>query len=165
MPYEMMYNLLPELAVKETRTITVLGDNNLYLPNGEYGLLEMYCNDEDCDCRRVIINVVFRDTDKSLALICYGWEQLSFYVKWYYGAETKLSDLESGEKSDLRTYKGPGLSMEGPQSNLAPSILQLVIDQVLSDKDYVSRLKRHYKLFREKVDERHKENIRNDEKS
>jgi len=158
MPYEMMYNLFPELAVKETRTITVIGKNNLALPEGEYGLLEMYCNDEDCDCRRVVLNVIFRDTNDSLAYVCYGWEQLSFYAKWYYGEEVKLSDLDKTEKDDLRAFKGPCLNIGSPQSNLAQSILHLVIEQVLSDKDYVDRLKRHYKMFREKVGANHKQN-------
>ncbi len=34
--------------------------NNPWLPDDDYGFLEAYCNDENCDCRRVFFNVISR---------------------------------------------------------------------------------------------------------
>jgi hypothetical protein len=82
MAYAPLYELLPEVADRETRSITVKQGNHFSLPVGEYGLVEMYCNDEDCDCRRVIIMVIKRDVKKPVAYISYGWESLDFYATW-----------------------------------------------------------------------------------
>ncbi len=38
-----------------------------------------------------------------------------------------------------------------PQSKLAPAILELAKD-ILHDRNYVARMKRHYKMFKETVD-------------
>jgi len=46
----------PELAVKETRVVTLLGADR-GVPSGSYGLIEFYCPDPQCDCRRVLLNV------------------------------------------------------------------------------------------------------------
>ena len=54
----MMHDLLPELAERETRSIMVQENNRYNVPAGDYGLLEMYCDEEDCDCRRVFFNVL-----------------------------------------------------------------------------------------------------------
>ncbi|MBI4674978.1 MAG: hypothetical protein HY741_25335 [Chloroflexi bacterium] len=63
----------PDLAYKETRIVTARGRADL--PDGEYGFLELFRDKPDCDCRRVMINVVSRDAGPSqLATINYGWE-------------------------------------------------------------------------------------------
>ncbi len=42
-----------------------------------------YCNEIDCDCRRVLIQVLSPNTDdKPWATIGYGWESPEFYHKW-----------------------------------------------------------------------------------
>lgn len=50
MSYESFHARFPEIAEKETRTLTTL--NAPGLPAGSFGLVEMYCNEPDCDCRR-----------------------------------------------------------------------------------------------------------------
>ena len=50
MPYEPFYERFKEIAMKETRSITI--HNNPGLPDDDYGFLEAYCNDENCDCQR-----------------------------------------------------------------------------------------------------------------
>ena len=46
----------PELAARETRSVMV--GAGLGLPAGQYTFAEFYCPDQDCDCRRVFIQIV-----------------------------------------------------------------------------------------------------------
>ncbi|MCA9872843.1 MAG: hypothetical protein KC441_04295 [Anaerolineales bacterium] len=50
--YAPLHELLIELARRETRSATV--NNDPALPDGAYGLIEAYCNERGCDCRRVL---------------------------------------------------------------------------------------------------------------
>ena len=156
MSYAMLYELLPELAMKETRTITILPGNNCNLPPGNYGLIEMYCNDKGCDCRRVFLNVMSSVTKNTVAVIAYGWESLDYYAEWFFRERVDLTELDDLDLQSVLSLKGPCLNITSPQSKLAPTILEMVVDLVLSDKSYVNRLKRHYKLFRAKVDENYR---------
>ncbi|MBK8931324.1 MAG: hypothetical protein IPM76_03220 [Chloroflexi bacterium] len=64
----------PEVAAQETRVITAQG--HALPPDGEYGLVELFCTEPGCDCRRGTI--VFRhplEPQKLLATISYGWER------------------------------------------------------------------------------------------
>ena len=88
MAYIPLYELLPEVAMKETRTITVARQNHFSLPEGDYGMVEMFCNDEDCDCRRVIIMVTYSHALKPVAYISYGWESQDYYASWYSHGKT-----------------------------------------------------------------------------
>jgi len=152
MPYAMMYELLPALATKETRTITVLPGNKYKFPPGEYGLVEMYCNDKGCDCRRVFLNVMSSATMNSIAVIAYGWESIDYYAKWFFKELIDVTELDEFDMQTALSIKGPCLNVTSPQSKLAPKMLEMVVELVLSDESYVNRLKRHYKLFRAKVD-------------
>jgi hypothetical protein len=60
MPMVPLFEKLPEIAAVETRSIII--SNNSKIPNGIYGLWESYCEELNCDCRRVFINVVSRDS-------------------------------------------------------------------------------------------------------
>ena len=156
MSYVMLYELFPDLAMKETRTITVFTNNKYELPSGDYGLIEMYCNDEDCDCRRVFLNVISSATNDSFAVIAYGWESMSYYAEWYFGYKTDITKLRGPDQRTVMSLKGPCLNDASPQSQFAPVLLKMVNDLVLTDRLYVDRLKRHYTLFRAKVDENYR---------
>jgi len=81
MPMAPFFMKFPEVGARETRSIFAYGHDDL--PDGEYGLLELYCDEKDCDCRRVIFNVVEAGKpDKVLATMNYGWESAKFYGKW-----------------------------------------------------------------------------------
>ncbi len=41
------------------------------------------------------------------------------------------------------------------QSELAPALLEKVRDVLLTDPEYIARLKQHYRMFKEKVDPQH----------
>jgi len=146
MSFTALHELLPELAEEETRTITIVKPYGS-LPAGSYGIVEMYCDDKKCDCRRVFLSVVSSETFKPVAVIAYGWESLEFYSKWYHN-ETDRRTLEE--------LKGPILNLLSPQSKHAADALDLVKAYVLSDKTYINRLKKHYMAFKEAVENRSK---------
>ena len=146
--YEMFQELFPEIALTETRAAKIPVGNSL-LPADEYGLLEAYCDDEDCDCRRVFFNVISRKRNDLVAVVSYGWESEAFYTKWYGGEP----DNEF-ERLAINEMRGLVLNSASPQSELAPAILKLVA-QLLEDPAYTARIKRHYQMFKEKVDPKH----------
>jgi hypothetical protein len=106
----------PEKAVAETRTITTRGHPRL--PDDEYALVEAYCPDPTCDCRRVMLNVLGR-RQGHLASISFGFDR----------------DQEMA---------GPFLDPLNPQSRYSDVLLDLVT-QVLADPAYVARLESHYR--------------------
>lgn len=138
MPYESFHSQFPEIAEKETRTITVM--NHEGIPRGNYGLIEMYCNEPACDCRRVFFDVYDWERGTSMAIIAYGWESEKFYARWF-------GENDPGMIHDLQ---GPVLNFGSPQSRYAPAFLAL-IKGILKDSKYVSRLKRHYRIFKDAV--------------
>jgi hypothetical protein len=113
------YVVEPDLAARETRVMNTLAVED-GLPLGSYGLLEFYCPDPTCDCRRVMLNVVEeKRPDHFLACISFGFDR-------------------DGESA------GPFLDPLNPQSQYAAQLLRLVGDVILSDAAYVARLERHY---------------------
>lgn len=140
MHYAPFFELFPELARSETRTATVR--NHLFLPDGDYALIEAYCNEPTCDCRRVMFNVYAAGSNKLLAVIAYGWESKSFYADWF----------GKNDPAIIQQMQGPILNPGSPQSKLAPGLLQLVTE-VLQDKAYLARLQRHYALFKQALNE------------
>ena len=148
MPFEPFYERFRELALRETRSFTVDEGNYLGLPADEYALLEAYCNDKNCDCQRVFFNVVSRKRQTIMAVVTYGWESEAFYRKWYGSGNDELTCMTVGEMMGL------GLNSASPQSPIAPALLAPIRD-ILLDPAYVARLKRHYKIFKEKIDPKH----------
>ena len=143
MPYAPFQERFPEIAEKETRAITILGNSEL--PKDTYGLTEAYCDESDCDCRRVFLNVVSNIQGKILATIAFGWESKKYYAKW----------MGDNDPEMIEALKGPALNLASPQSKLAPALLEQ-IRVVLKDKNYVERLKRHYSLFRDEIEKEEK---------
>ena len=133
-----------ELTLKETRSVTVF-ENHPALPADEYGLIELYCNDEACDCRRVMFDVISKKRNVSVAVVAYGWENASFYRKWFRGNDEATARLA------IQEMVGLNLNSASHQSELAPAILKM-IRGILQDPAYVIRIKRHYRMFKEMVD-------------
>ncbi|MBM4035029.1 MAG: hypothetical protein FJ291_25075 [Planctomycetes bacterium] len=137
--YAPFHRYCPEIGYTEYRSVDIRGDRDL--PDGEYGFMELYCTERKCDCRRVIFYVVEpRYPGKILATIGYGWESPEFYVKWMHG------------DSIAEGMAGVSTAMLGPQSSLAEALARACEDLLVSDPQYVERLKRHYALFRKVVD-------------
>jgi hypothetical protein len=142
MPMVPFYNKYPDLAVNQTRTVFIRGRDDL--PDGEYGFIELYCDDVDCDCRRVIINIMTPTTGPNVwATINYGWESLEFYEGWMRNKEEAVG------------CKGPTLDPLNPQSRYSGVLLRL-FEYLLTDEKYVERLKRHYELFKSAIREENK---------
>ena len=113
----------PDLAEKETRTASLFEPRN-GIPAGTYWLIESYCPDPDCDCRRVMLNVAEkRRPTHFLASIGYGFDR---------------------EAEDA----GPYLDRLNDQCPYAGALLDLVEELALSDRRYVARLERHYDLVK-----------------
>jgi hypothetical protein len=139
MPMTPFMEKFPDLGRRETRSILVPPGQDL--PSGEYGYIEFYCNEPGCDCRRATIIVLRPDTgwNKPWATISYGWESLEFYNKW------------GGAHSDPAEMQGPHLDPLNVQTEYAPALLDL-FRWVLQSPEYVERLKRHYRMFRDTVE-------------
>ncbi|KXA91171.1 hypothetical protein AKJ57_02185 [candidate division MSBL1 archaeon SCGC-AAA259A05] len=131
MAYTDFHEKFPKVAEEETRSIIVTSYPKL--PSGRYVLGELYCDEPDCDCRRVFFNVFYEEIEKTVAVVAYGWEDRDFYADWYGEDVPWIID----------NLKGPTLNDASPQSKLAPKVLELV-KQVLKDEQYVERIKRHY---------------------
>jgi hypothetical protein len=113
----------PDLAAKEIRTARLFEPRE-GIPTGTYGLVESYCPDPDCDCRRVMINVIEEQhPQRYLASIGYGFDR---------------------EAEDA----GPYLDTLNAQCPYAEALLRLVQDVGLGDASYLARLERHYALVK-----------------
>lgn len=141
MPYTPFDEKFPKTARKETRSFMSLNDP--VLGNDEFGLLEMYCDEPGCDCRRVMFSIISRQHKKVMAVVAYGWESKRFYADWF----------GQDDPGIIKDMQGPILNLGSPQSKLAPALLATV-EHLLQDKAYVNRLKRHYAMFRELVDKK-----------
>lgn len=142
MPMSPFLERFPELGARETRSLTIPRGNDL--PDGEYGFIELYCDEPHCDCRRVTIAVLRPHTGwKFWATISYGWESLAFYQKW----------SKAPEPLDPREWQGPYLDPLCEQTQYSSALLDLFHHVVLASPAYLERLKRHYRLFRTAVEE------------
>jgi len=130
------YEVCPD-AGEEMRVMRVQGHPRL--PDGDYGLVDAFCADPDCDCRVIYIFVVSESRPGKLASITFGWEPLEFYRKWM--RADKVDD-------HTRDLKGPALMSMAPQTELAGALLELVALR-LQESWYVDLLKRHYRQFKD----------------
>ena len=108
--------LFPEQGLAETRVFMVR--RHPTLPDDDYGLMESFCADATCHCRRVMLNVAGRRRGVFLATVSYGFDP-----------DDPLA--------------GPFLDPLNPQSDYSETLLELV-EQALDDLAYVARLEAHY---------------------
>jgi hypothetical protein len=141
MPFTPLAVVLPEIAERETRSITTLDQGEIAF---RHLFSESFCDEPGCDCRRVFIHVFSDDParPKPRATISWGWEDAQFYHDW---ARFPLTD------DDLEELKGPALARLQPQSEEAPELLES-FRLLLQDPDYAARIEAHYELFRATVE-------------
>lgn len=137
MPMTPFITRFPELGARETRALRVTGRKEL--PDGDYGFLELYCDEPGCDCRRVMIDVLRED--KIWATLNYGWEKVEFYRQW----GRCSSDREA------QAMKGPVLDPLNPQTKYSRVLLER-FRILLESPHYVQRFKHHYQMFRAVVE-------------
>lgn len=142
MQYSSFHSRFPEIAERETRIVTLLDHSDFNLPPAHYSFLEMFCDEPGCDCRRALFSVVSSLQQDIKAVIAWGWEERNFYAKW----------MGDNDPNVIDGLKGPALNLASPQSNLAPALLVLFREALLQDIAYVERVKRHYTMFREKIE-------------
>jgi hypothetical protein len=136
MDYAPFHEQFPTIAKQETRSLTVTRETKV--PAGTYLLMELYCTEPDCDCRRVFLDVVSREEHESLAVIAYGWEDRDYYEDWFGMDMPQFID----------ELKGPALNTASPQSEYAPILLKTIEEQVLTDDAYIERIQNHYQMFK-----------------
>jgi len=117
------HELFPDEAMDEVRVFRVSGYGTV--PDGEYALIEFYCVDPDCHCRRVLLNVISKEAQGVVAAISFGF------------------DPEG-------PAPGPFLDPINPKASYADEILVLVAG-ILSDEAYAARLERHYRQVRQAI--------------
>ena len=125
------FSKVGERAFKEMGTLIVVEGKSP--PAGPYGFLEFYCDEIDCDCRRVLLQVIRPDTGgKVWATINFGWETPDYYWTWSHDAGM-ASEMASASLEPL-----------APQTKHSAELLNLFVDYVQPDAAYVARLKKHY---------------------
>ncbi len=132
-PFTMRF---PELGPQETRT-AFFPDDGGKIPRGKYAFVELYCEEEDCDCRRVMLTVIEESTPRKIwATISFGWDLPRPFAAW-----AKVHELEAAAS-------GAFLDPLCPQSEYAAEFLDLFEWMITQDPAYVERLKRHYAMFK-----------------
>jgi hypothetical protein len=76
---------------------------------------------------------------KIWATISYGWESADFYKRW---------SVAGGDPIEMQ---GPCLDPMNPQTQYSSALIEL-FRLLLQSTEYVERLKRHYRMFRESVE-------------
>ncbi|MCI5122935.1 MAG: hypothetical protein D3925_00275 [Candidatus Electrothrix sp. AR5] len=150
MPYSFFHSRLPKVAERETRSVTLFDHSEFNLPPADYAFLEMFCDEPDCDCRRVFFSVISSRDEEIKAVIAWGWEDQVFYTTW----------LRDSDPNVIKELMGPALNSASPQSDLAPALLKVFQEVLLPDTAYVERVKRHYAMFRATVDKKRKKKVR-----
>jgi SEC-C motif len=123
------FEKFPKLAATELRNITILSGTSSPLPPDCYGFLELFCDERDCDCRRVMISVFAEKQRRFMAHINLGFD------------------------SD-GPMPGPFLDLINPQTQYASELLNTFTDMINYDPAYLHRLQRHYVMFKEKIEGR-----------
>jgi len=122
-----LWAMFPEIAEAETRTVRVPEGNPV--PADTYALVELYCIDPGCDCRRVMVNVIKDSESRHVATINHAF------------------DPEDSPAAALgQTFLDP----LNEQTDLGPPLLAL-FKLMLLDHSYWARLERHYQLVKAAV--------------
>ena len=137
-----LFYVLPDVAIKENRNL-IIDVKNARLPEGDYNFIELFCDDPECDCRNVVIEVIVKGEEKPLATMRYGWEDFEYYQK-FIGAN-ELND-------EVIDCKAAALIGE-KQSEHADLLLRIFKD-FLRDEGYQKRLALHYHKFKEELKKR-----------
>jgi hypothetical protein len=122
--------LFPEVAKNECRTVTPI--NHESLPSRPFLLMELYCAEPRCDCRRVLLNVVDTGTNRQVATINHAFEP----------PRPPFED-------EGQTYLDP----LNPQSSMSDALLALFEEMIATDAGYQARLERHYSMWKGVVDD------------
>lgn len=140
------YRIFHEIAAEETRCFHILeGEEDPEdpeepsPPQGSYSLVELYCPDPNCDCRKANISITDEEGDECCSFQI-GWEDAAFYDR-HYGF-------------DDHGLPGPSFAPMQFHSKYAFFFLDRLKELCARDKAYIARLERHYKMIKEAAKER-----------
>jgi hypothetical protein len=139
MPYIAFDTYFPEIARKETRCIQIFDDPEL--AGDQFILMELFCDEPKCDCRRVMLNVISANRRKPVAVINFGWENEIYYKNWF----------GRYDKEMIHELKGPSINTLSQYTDITEKIFERV-KITLEDGFYVKRLIEHYVMFREHIE-------------
>jgi hypothetical protein len=122
--------LFPSEAANECRTVIPTG--RFDLPHRTFVWMEAYCADPQCDCRRVMLNIVDAETHDHVATINYAFEP----------PEPPFDD-------EGQMFLDP----LNPQSAMSPAFLEVTAEMLARDRGYHDRLVRHYTMWKTVVDD------------
>lgn len=60
--------------------------------------------------------------------------------------------MHDNDPEVVADLKGPVLNLGSPASALAPALLELMQNVLWQDVHYIERVKRHYQMFRQRID-------------
>lgn len=128
--------LFPEIALRETRMISIYDplppQDPRYLPKDDYSFDELYCTERGCDCHRVVLVVYSRHAMGPVATINHAFAKPA---------------------KDAIIRRQTFLDPLHPQSQWSRSLLETFESMVRADNDYRQRLMRHYRMFRDVVND------------
>jgi hypothetical protein len=124
------HTLFPAEARNECRTITPI--NQVGLPNHTFLLMELYCSEPQCDCRRVLLNVIDTESGQQVATISHGFEPPA-----------------PPHDDEDQTFLDP-LNL---QSAMSAALLRLFEEMIARDEEYGHRLERHYTVWKSVVND------------
>jgi|SRR3989339_715324 len=133
------YAKFPKIATHEGCVFKV-NNSPEGLSDGEYIAVEMYCSDDTCDCRKVMLNMISVSQQKLFAIIGYGWESLAYYREWMHG-DRKMS----------RMMKGIYIEPCGMQLEYNFFFLKKIKELIANNSEVTTMIKRHYALFKGKL--------------
>lgn len=129
-------DLFPDLAARQMIHLWI-DPPGMELPVNSYWFLEYYCDEPECDCRRVILDVLGGGYDgRVFASIHYGWETLEFYRA--FDPDPNLANA--------RLLKQGVLNPAAINCDWADVLLSEVRKEVLSDPKAVRRFIKHYEM-------------------
>jgi hypothetical protein len=125
-------NIFPDLGPTETKGLCVEFDSVYHrkgIPPGMYVLIDYYCTDPKCDCRRVSLAVTDLSDEgspNSLVTISYGFDR----------------DME---------LAGPFIDPMNPCCDFGDEIFQEVKRGPLQDPEYLAVLEQHYYMVKDAI--------------
>jgi hypothetical protein len=127
MPFDTVF---PDLAKNEVRVVHIVDRHEL--PKGAYLLREFYCNEPECDCRRVLLQVYWAEGEIVAATINYAFEP----SKPPFDDEPQLF-----------------LDPLNPQTDMSEVLFDIFEEMIATDRPYHDRLVRHYEMWKRVVDD------------
>lgn len=120
-------SLCPDLARDETKVLELgFGSNE---PTTHVGFVERFCDEKDCDCRRVTLQLVDLDDRRELAAVGFDF------------------DVDIPAPGDHAVY-----FERTSRNTLEAHLLRAVVEGLIRHTDYPSKLERHYQTFRDAVE-------------